>query len=188
MGDRVWNAYGFYNEKNDWKDCLTFRYPAASGEPTEASKMLIQLLGKAGQLRAGSPTWAWRHLKHPAGRDNALRFAYPVGADSTAKKKPGTELLLRFVLPQLVSSGLSTAETRSRSLVPFSACSRVTVTQHFKCLYFGFRRLEMQAGEDNKNPCEDLFENRTKLKAAMSQSILSEHFLPCKESYKTCTC
>jgi len=45
-----------YSEKYDRKDCLTFSHTASPEESTEVSKMLILLLGKVSQLRAGSPT------------------------------------------------------------------------------------------------------------------------------------
>lgn len=125
-------------------------------------------------------------FKAPSRKGQCLKVCLPCGSRQHCQ---GTELLLPLFVPQLISSGPSTAETKcwDKSHVPFSACSRETMTQHFKCLYFGFRRLEMQAGEIIQILVRICLKTGLSSKRLRAKASYLRCFLPCKESYRTCT-
>lgn len=143
-------------------------------------KMLIQLLGKVGQLRAGFPTWIWNHLKHPIGK--ALRIACPVVADITIKKTPGKSCCYPVFLSWFL---LDPEQLRQRcwgkSYVPCSAYATATLTQHFKCLYFGSRRLELQAGETMQILMKIYLKPGLSSKHWWAKGFYLRHFFPCEE-------
>lgn len=156
-----------FNEKNDQKDWGRQGVHSASGESWPPENRI--------------PNLSMEASKASRRKGQCLQVCLPSGSRQHRQEKAGDRAAGFFWTQR------SWGQVLERSHVPFSASSRETPTQHLKCLHLGFRRLEMQAGEIIQILVRIRLKTGLSSKQWWAKAFYLRRFLPCKESYGTCT-